>query len=380
MKVGVLFSGGKDSTYAGYLAKKDGHEVVCLLTVHSENEESYMFHTPSISKTKQQAEVMGLPLMVENTKGKKEDELKDLEKIIIRAVQEDKKSEIQMILSASQMQVHDLLFSRELGWQEIIYDLINTEQLDPWNIDITVLAERYLEKIQDIETDFFVSSKVLLAASLLLRIKSEILLSKYMKSIDEILFGKKEDKKYVMERITLEDEIPDLVPRSPIPRVKKVTLQELMEALNKAIKTENRRIKKVIINRNALRLTSFSMPKKTISIKDRIRRIHERVISHFEVNPSHRKIPFSEFAGETKEEKIDHFYPLLELENRQKLWLHQEGHFEEIDIWLKKVYLKHNGDPYVDLRDNLKEDGEILSAEELERLDEIKEIANGEVD
>ncbi|GAI77431.1 unnamed protein product, partial [marine sediment metagenome] len=39
--------------------------------------------------------------------------------------------------SVKQEQVHDLLFNREIGWQEIIYDLINTEQLDPWDINIT---------------------------------------------------------------------------------------------------------------------------------------------------------------------------------------------------------------------------------------------------
>jgi segregation and condensation protein A len=156
--------------------------------------------------------------------------------------------------STNQNQIHDLLFGQEIGWKEIIYDLINTEQLDPWDIDIVLLSEKYMEKINEYEeTDFLVSSKVLLAASLLLRIKSEILLNQYIKSIDEILFGKKEQKKYSLEKIELEEEIPSLIPRSPIPRYKKVTLKELMSALNKAINTENRRIKKEIINKNALR-------------------------------------------------------------------------------------------------------------------------------
>ena len=53
--------------------------------------------------------------------------------------------------SVKQEQIHDLLFNRELGWQEIIYDLINTEQLDPWDIDITILSDKYLEKISKIE-------------------------------------------------------------------------------------------------------------------------------------------------------------------------------------------------------------------------------------
>jgi diphthine-ammonia ligase len=41
-----------------------------------------MFHTPSISKVEKQAEVMKIPIIIQKTKGKKETELKDLEKVI----------------------------------------------------------------------------------------------------------------------------------------------------------------------------------------------------------------------------------------------------------------------------------------------------------
>jgi diphthine-ammonia ligase len=85
MKLGVLFSGGKDSAYAAYLAKQEGNELVCLMTMYSENPDSYMFHTPSIEKTQEQARVMDLPLLVGKTKGIKEEELEDLEKIILEA-------------------------------------------------------------------------------------------------------------------------------------------------------------------------------------------------------------------------------------------------------------------------------------------------------
>ena len=47
--------------------------------------------------------------------------------------------------SVKQEQIHDLLFNRYIGWQEIIYDLINTEQLDPWDIDIIILVDGYLK-------------------------------------------------------------------------------------------------------------------------------------------------------------------------------------------------------------------------------------------
>jgi len=88
MKVGVLFSGGKDSTYAAWFARRKGHELSCLISIFSENKESFMFHTPSITKVKIQAEVMGVPLIVWKTKGVKEEELKDLEDVIIKAKEE----------------------------------------------------------------------------------------------------------------------------------------------------------------------------------------------------------------------------------------------------------------------------------------------------
>ncbi len=85
MKLGVLFSGGKDSTYAAFLAKKQKHKLACLISLFSENQDSYMFHTPNIKRVEEQAEVMGLPLVTGKTKGKKEAELKDLERVIKKA-------------------------------------------------------------------------------------------------------------------------------------------------------------------------------------------------------------------------------------------------------------------------------------------------------
>ena len=90
MKVGILFSGGKDSTYAAYLAKKLGYDLSCLITIYSKNKGSYMFHTPSIKKTEEQAKLMKIPIITWETEGKKEEELKDLEKAIRIAIKEHK--------------------------------------------------------------------------------------------------------------------------------------------------------------------------------------------------------------------------------------------------------------------------------------------------
>jgi diphthine-ammonia ligase len=89
MQLGVLFSGGKDSALAlHYAAEKE--EVVCLITLVSENKESYMFHTPNIDMTTLQAQALGLPQIVKKTRGKKEEELLDLEDAIALAVEKYK--------------------------------------------------------------------------------------------------------------------------------------------------------------------------------------------------------------------------------------------------------------------------------------------------
>jgi ABC transporter with metal-binding/Fe-S-binding domain ATP-binding protein len=78
MKLGVLFSGGKDSTLAVHMASEKD-TVACLITVVSKNKESYMFHTPNVDVTSLQAQALGLPLVRVETEGKKEEELADLE-------------------------------------------------------------------------------------------------------------------------------------------------------------------------------------------------------------------------------------------------------------------------------------------------------------
>ena len=84
MRLGVLFSGGKDSSFACYRAMEK-NVVACLITIISENEESYMFHTPNIRHTNIQADAIGIPLLSWHTVGQKEAELFDLKSAIASA-------------------------------------------------------------------------------------------------------------------------------------------------------------------------------------------------------------------------------------------------------------------------------------------------------
>ena len=90
MKVGVLFSGGKDSTFALAWAIQQGWEIACLLSMKSENPESYMFHFPNIELVDKQAECLDIPILSIKTKGEKEEELKDLKQLLKQAKQKYK--------------------------------------------------------------------------------------------------------------------------------------------------------------------------------------------------------------------------------------------------------------------------------------------------
>jgi len=77
-KTGVLFSGGKDSCLALHKAGR----VDCLLSVLPESRDSWMFHQPDLKLLKKQAEMLGLPLIIQKSSKGKERELEDLKELI----------------------------------------------------------------------------------------------------------------------------------------------------------------------------------------------------------------------------------------------------------------------------------------------------------
>ncbi len=137
MKLGVLFSGGKDSCYAMYKAM-EVDDVVCLISILSENPESYMFHTPNIGLTKLQAEAVGLPLLQRTTKGAKEEELEDLKAAISEA---SKRFGIEGVVTGAVKSVY------QSERMQRICDELGLECVNPlWHMDEKKLLEELLEK------------------------------------------------------------------------------------------------------------------------------------------------------------------------------------------------------------------------------------------
>ena len=291
----------------------------------------------------------------------------------------DKKSEKTVNEKITPNQFYDVITNKKFDWQAIIYDLISSEQLDPWDIDIIVLTNKYFEKILeiDVDPDFYISSKVLFAAALLLRIKSEFLLHRYIRSIDEILFGKKDNIKQDIEKIEIDiSELPVLIPKTPLPRLRKITLNELMEALNQAINTETRRIKREIQIKRAHKLAQVDIPKcRRINIKDRIKELYAKILTTLNKKEKIKKVAYSALVGKEKEQKIASFLPILHLSNTKKLWLEQNSHLDEIWIYLYN-YFEDNKEKFLqDLEvdiEEMKHELQQLNSQNTENLDNKK--------
>ena len=221
----------------------------------------------------------------------------------------------------------------EITWQTIIYDLVRTGEMDPWDIDISILSQRYTETIKTLqEHNFFLSGKVLLASAILLKLKSERLITEYIARLDNQLFPPEEfleesgdNKKIVF------DANPRLTIKTPQARKKKVSINDLISALEKAMEVNQRRI----IKRAELERIpdNLIIPEKGININQLIKELYNKIINIFK---KQQTLTFTQLVGNgNKEEKIRTFIPLLHLDTQEKINLNQEKAFEEINITLK---------------------------------------------
>jgi len=89
MKLASLFSGGKDSMYSIFSAKKQGHEIKCLLSVFPKSDESHLLHHPNLQWTNLQSQSMQIPqLTIKSELDETDNEINSLEKILIQAIDE----------------------------------------------------------------------------------------------------------------------------------------------------------------------------------------------------------------------------------------------------------------------------------------------------
>lgn len=235
--------------------------------------------------------------------------------------------------------IFEMLFDKdEITWQDIIYDLIKTEKMDPWDVDVSHLAEKFINLLKEMKKmDFRLSGKIILAATFFLKIKSDKLLKEDLVFLTNMINPQEEDVMDFLDEdidYDLENrrkEKPILKYRTPQPRKRKVSVYDLVEALEKALEGDQKRyIKKLSdVAKNV------KIPKKnkdiTLIINDLYKKIEKTLtkVTH---------IKFSQLlTTDDKEEKIYTFIPLLYLDTQRKIDIEQEEHFEDITICLTKL-------------------------------------------
>ncbi len=232
--------------------------------------------------------------------------------------------------------IFSILFSKEdeITWQSIIYELVKSEQMDPWDIDIGILTQKYINMLRSLKGhDFRISGKVLLAAAILLKLKSHKLVGEELTELDRLLIGVGDE----MEELGFEEtsqtgkigDIPALIPRTPQPRKRKISIFDLVEALEKALEVKKRRLFRSVPP------TNVEAPKKKKDITEIIREVYGRIKLFF-MNVVKDKLTFKKLLpSESKEDKVYTFIPLLHLAQQNKIELVQESPFGAIQIVMK---------------------------------------------
>ena len=171
MNAAVLFSGGKDSTMATYKAIEEGYNVKYLVSMISDNPESYMFHVPNIHITELSSEAMGIPLIKAKTHGVKERELDDL-KVVLNDLKDKGVEAIFAGALASEYQKSRI--------DNLCKDIGLVSKAPLWHVD----PKEYMEEIIDLGFEV-------------------IIISVSAEGLDESWLGKKIDTKLLGDIITL---------------------------------------------------------------------------------------------------------------------------------------------------------------------------------
>ncbi len=237
-----------------------------------------------------------------------------------------------------QDEIFDLLLrDEELGWKTVLFNLVETEQMDPWDVNITLLTQKYIQVIKEMkEHDLRISGKMILAAAILLKIKTTHLIEKDITRLDrffkqdEFLDEAEDAINNTLDGKAKAKEKYPLIPRNPQARNRKVSIHDLVKALQHALESK----KKILAK---MRPVKFNMPSRKIDIMEVIRDVYHKLEYYTEKDPK-EKISFTKLIPPraTRFEKVFTFVPLLHLENHHRVEMEQKKPFDEIYITLLK--------------------------------------------
>jgi segregation and condensation protein A len=207
---------------------------------------------------------------------------------------------------------------------EILVNLAKNGEIDPWNIDIVELTDKFLKHVEELEKmDLRVSGRTLLYAAILLRMKSNALVE-----VDEPV---EEIMDYEPDNFEISD-YP--IPAMPLRRSsnRPVTLEELLSELKKAEAIEKRRLDRVK-NKTVERRTTIDEVLSIAheeDIESRVVRMRNLLNELFE---KQKYIKFSDLSSPLdRAGMVMAYLAILFLATKKEIWLEQEELFGELFI------------------------------------------------
>jgi segregation and condensation protein A len=209
----------------------------------------------------------------------------------------------------------------EPEWKTILLDIVESEKMDVWSIDLCELADKYLARINSMtELDLRVPANAILASAILLKAKAKLL---RISSLED-----EEEKQKEMDKL-IEEFIPEL--RNPRKiREGRISLDELVNAIEKMVQKSKQKRMKLLEREEPVFKIPFS--------KEDLDKRMEEVFSLIQQNLDSEGIAlFSNLLKErTPKEMVSVFIPLLFLANKGKVNVWQDEFFGEIYITVNK--------------------------------------------
>lgn len=205
------------------------------------------------------------------------------------------------------------------AWKVILLELIKREKMDVWNIDVSILAQKYLEKIQQMQSiSLRVPANAILVCAILVKTKSKFL---RFPSLEE-----PEEKITEQQRLELEGMLPELTTTAKL-REDVVTLNDLVSSIEEILAKAKFSEKPALIPR---REVLFNL---NFSEEDIDKKIEKLRLKLLERADSEGLVLFSDLIDEPSIlEMVNTFIPLLFLMNKGRILMWQESFWGEIFV------------------------------------------------
>ncbi|WP_303673413.1 segregation and condensation protein A [Vampirovibrio chlorellavorus] len=230
---------------------------------------------------------------------------------------------------------------------ELLVEMAKSGEIDPWNIDIVKVADQYLQAVAELkESDLKITGKTLLYLAILLRMKSDQLAGiNYLNPPDEFLDELLEpdfmdNNRVIQPKFSFRslDEVIKRRTSTKQPRIRNVTLEDLILELQKYEELEKRRsLKEKVEKASHRRMMDYAdftaddieemaheeFHEDTVS---QLRHLLERVLIHQE------QVSLTEIMERGRLDKISAFLALLFLTARGGFSMRQDEFYAEVYV------------------------------------------------